>query len=86
MPHAFSMKQIVLRVIFLFVDVGVNFYMLSNHQPFIMGTDYGQSIVFFNATMILIIYIVDLITVGVPRIRTNYVIGEGIADFYRHEH
>ena len=51
-----------------------------------MGTDYSQSIVLFNAAMILIIYIVDLIIVGVRRIRTNYIIGEGITDLYRHEH
>ena len=79
MPHAFSMPQFVLRVLFLLVDVGVNAYILSNQPPFI------QSIVFFNAAMIMIIYIVDLITADVRRIRTNYVIGEGITDLYRHE-
>jgi hypothetical protein len=30
MPHAFSMTQLVLRVLFLLVDVGVNAYILSN--------------------------------------------------------
>jgi hypothetical protein len=86
MPHAFSTTQLVLRVLFLLVDVGVNAYILSNQQPFIMGTNYGQSIVFFNAAMIMIIYIIDLMVTGVRRSRTIYEVGEGITDLYRHEH
>ncbi len=47
-------------------DVFVNTYILSTHQPFTIGTfvigeDYGQSIVFFNAAMIMVIYICEFL-------------------------
>ena len=88
MPHAFSKNQLVFRLLFLLVDIIGNAYILSTHQPFIMGTDYGQSIVLFNAAMIMIIYIVDLILVAVRRFRTKaaYEIGQGITDLYKHKH
>jgi len=91
MPHTFSTTQLVLRFCFLVLDVVINSLILSTHQPFtigsfIIGTDYGQSIVLCNAAMIIIICIADYMMVAVRRIRANYEIGEGITDMYRHEH
>jgi hypothetical protein len=53
------MLQLVFRLLFLMGDVGVNIYVLSTRQPFLMGADYIQSIVLFNAAMMMLIYIVD---------------------------
>ena len=91
MPYAFSITQLVFRIVFLALDVYINSWILSNHQPFAIGTfvigaDYGQSIILCNAAMIIILCIVDFLIVAVRRFRTNYQVGEGITDMYRHEH
>jgi len=84
------LKQFALRVLFLLADVGVNYYILSTHQPFMIGADYGQSIVLFNAAMIVIICSVDFITVEIGgrarKFRSTYEMGRGLTDLYRHEH
>jgi uncharacterized membrane protein len=91
MPHAFSLTQLVFRICFLALDVGINSWILTNHQPFaigtfVIGTDFGQSIILCNAAMIIIICIVDFMIVAVGKFRTNYQVGAGITDMYRHEH
>ncbi len=88
MPHAFSTGQFVFRLFLILVDMFVNYQTLVTHQPFIpaLSMDYVPFIVFFNAGMILFILIVDLITAAWRRLRTNYVVGEGLTDLYRHEH
>jgi uncharacterized membrane protein len=91
MPHAFSIIQLVVRICFLVLDIVINSWIVSHQQPFTIGTftigtDYGQSIILFNAAMIIIICIVDFLIVAVRRFSTNYHIGAGITDMYRHEH
>ncbi len=91
MPHAFSLIQLVFRFCFLALDVGINSWILTNLQPFaigtfVIGTDFGQSIILCNAAMIMIIFIVDFMIVAARRYSTNYHIGAGITDMYRHEH
>ena len=88
MPHAFSTKQLAFRLLFLLADAVVNYYILSTYQTLTLGTshlDYRQFIVVFNVVMIWIIYTVDLIIVAVRRLRTNYVIGQGLTDLHKHE-
>jgi hypothetical protein len=79
------MFQMILRLLFVLGDVCGNIYMLTNHQPFLIGADYGQSIVFFNAAMILIIYVVDYIIVKTQKLRIDLAVGEGLTDLHRHE-
>ena len=91
MPHAFSLIQLVFRICFLAVDVGINSWILTNQKPFaigtfVIGTDFGQSIILCNAAMIIIIYIVDFMIVAARRSSTIYHIGAGITDMYGHEH
>jgi hypothetical protein len=91
MPHAFSPIQLVFRICFLVLDIGINSWILTYHQPFaigtfVIGTDYGQSIILCNAAMIIIICIVDFMIVAARGYSTNYHIGAGITDMYRHEH
>jgi hypothetical protein len=80
MPHAFSGGQFVFRLFLILVDMLVNYLTLLTQH------DYVSFIVFFNAGMILFILILDLTIVAVRRIRTNYVVGEGLTDLYKHEH
>jgi hypothetical protein len=66
MPHVFSKVQLVFRLLFLLVDIFGNISILSTHQTLTLGTlhlDNGQFIIVFNAIMIMIIYIIDLIIV-----------------------
>jgi len=86
MPHALSPVQFVLRGIFILIDVVVNIYTLSTHQSFIISMDYVPFIVLFNAGMILFIRFVDFMITAWRRLRTNYIVGEGITDLYHHEH
>ena len=91
MPHAFSITQLVFKCFFLVLDIYINSWILTNYQPFaigtfVIGTDYGQSIILCNAAMIILICIVDFLVVVVRGFRTNYHIGAGISDMYRHEH
>ena len=72
--------QLVFRLLFLFVDIGGNIYILSTHQVVTLGGvsfDYGQFIVLFNAAMMMIVYIVDFIIVKIQRYRIDIDIGEG---------
>ena len=87
MPYAFSIGQLVFRVILILVDMLVNYQTMVTKQPFFPGVsmDYVWFIVLFNAGMILFILFVDLITVAWRRFRTNYVVGEGITDLHKHE-
>ena len=88
MPHAFSTHQFVFRLLFLLVDAGINFYILLTYQTLTLGTshlDYRQLIVVFNVVMLMIIYTVDFIIVAVRRLRTNYLIGQGLTDLHKHE-
>jgi TRAP-type C4-dicarboxylate transport system permease small subunit len=82
--------QLIIRLIFLLVDIVGNIYMLSTHQPLINVTalplDYVQFIVLFNAAMIMIIYIVDFIIVRTKKALIDLEIGEGLSDLYKHEH
>ena len=75
-PHTFSTTQLVFRCCYLVLDVAINSLILSTHQPltigpFIIGTDYRQSIVICNAAMIIIICIFDFMIVTVRRLRTK---------------
>jgi hypothetical protein len=88
MPHAFSKTQLVFRLLFLLVDIVGNMSILSAHQTLTLGTlhlEYVPFIIVFNAAVIMIIYIVDLIIVAVLRVRTNYAVGQGLTDLHRHE-
>ena len=88
MPHAFSLVQFVFRVIFILFDMLVNYQTLVTKQPFFsaVSTDYVSFIVFFNAGLLLFIFVVDLLIAAWRRFRTNYIVGEGITDLYHHEH
>ncbi len=66
----------ILVFILILVDIGVN---LTQH-------DNVSFIVFFNAGMIILILLIDLISSSVSRFRRNYQLGQGISDIYRHEH
>jgi hypothetical protein len=87
MPYAFSIGQLIFRVILILFDILVNYQTLVTKQAFFPGVsmDYVPFIVLFNAGMLLFIFFVDLITVGWRRIRTNYVVGEGLTDLHKHE-
>ena len=87
MPYAFSIVQLSFRFILILFDMLVNYQTLVTKQPFFPGVsmDYVPFIVFFNAGMLLFIFFVDLITVVWRRMRTNYVVGEGLTDLHRHE-
>ncbi len=84
------LKQFVFRVLLLLADISINAYILSTHQPFLIGTDYGQSLVLFNAAMIVFICSVDFLIVEIGirarRARSNYEMGRALTDLYRHEH
>ncbi len=79
--------QIVIRSIFILFDMFGNFLTLSTHQPFItaLSMDYGLFIVLFNATMLIIICVVDYIIVKWRAYRSNYKVGKGLTDLYQHE-
>jgi len=87
MPHAFSLVELFLRGIFILVDGLVNYQTLVTKQPYFPGVsmDYVWFIVLFNAGMILIICVVDLMITIWRRFRTNYIVGEGITDLHKHE-
>ena len=85
MPHAFSIVELFLRGIFILIDIVGNIYTLSTHQSFIISMDYVPFIVLFNAGMILFICVVDFMITVWRRLRTNYIVGEGITDLHRHE-
>jgi hypothetical protein len=79
------MLNLILRLLFLVGDMVGNMYMLSTRQPFIIGADYSQSIVFFNAAVIVLICIIDFIIVKTQRLRIDLEIGEGLTDLHKHE-
>ncbi len=81
-----KLVQLLFRLLFLVGDMIGNAYILSTHQPFIIGADYGQSIIFFNAALIVIISVIDYIIVRTQRLRMDLAIGEGITDLHKHEH
>ena len=83
------MMQVIFRIFFLLVDVVGNLYILTTQQPLILEAlhlDQIQAIVAFNATMILIIYIVDFIIVKTQRFFIGVSVGEGLTDLHRHVH
>lgn len=88
MSRAFSRIELVWRFIFILFDVYVNNQTLVTKQPFFSGVsmDYVSFIVLFNAGMIFFIFLIDLIDTAMRRIRTNYTVGEGLTDLYKHEH
>ena len=91
MPRAISLVHLVLGICLIVLNVGINSWILTNHQPlaigtFVIGTDYGQSIILCNAGMISFILLIDLINAVVRRWTANYHIGAGITDMYGHEH
>lgn len=85
--RAFSLLELVWRVILILFDILVNYQTLVTKQPFFSGisTDYVSFIVIFNAGIIIFIFVVDLIDAAVRRIRTNYIVGEGLTDLHKHE-
>ncbi len=87
MSRAFSLIELVWRLIFILFDMYVNNQTLVTKQPFFSGVskDYVSFIVIFNAGMIFFIFLIDLIDTALRRIRTNYTVGEGLTDLYKHE-
>lgn len=87
MSRAFSAGQFVFRVFLILVDMGVNYQTLLTHRPIIaaLSMDYVSFIVFFNAGMMLFIFLIDLIGAAWGRLRTNYIVGQGLTDLHRHE-
>jgi hypothetical protein len=73
--------QLVLRLIFLGVDIAINTFLLSSEQSITLGgIDFSNHlcIILFNAGMLLLIYIVDFILVKTQRYRTEIEIVEGL--------
>ncbi len=88
MPHAYSSNQCLLRSLYLLGNVLGNIYLLSTHQVFTLGSTFlnnSQSIVLFNAAMLVIIYIFDFTITAVRRFRTNYIVGQGLTELHKHE-
>jgi hypothetical protein len=80
------MTQLLVRMIFLFLDMIGNVYILTNHLTFSVGTlqlDLASSLVVFNAFMILIVYAVDYVIVKTQELLIDVKIGKG---FTEHEH
>ena len=77
--------QLVLRLIFLAINIGINFVLLKSGEGVTLGSitiDNHTSIILFNAGMLLFVYIVDFIIVKTQRYRTVVAIGENLT----HEH
>ncbi len=91
MSRPFSWLQFVLGICLIVLNVGINSWILTNHQPFaigtfVIGTDWGQSIILCNAGMICFILLVDLINAFGRWWFGNYRVGKGINYMYGHEH
>ena len=88
MTGVFSLVKLALRLIFILVDMFVNYQTLVTKQPFFPGVsmDYVPFIVLFNAGMIFFICFIDMINATLNRYRLSEEIGEGILDLYHHEH
>lgn len=77
------MMQLIFRILFLLVDVIGNIFILSTHQTLSLGDlhlDYVSLIVVFNAVMLLVVYVVDLVIFKVERYLIDIDIGEGFTN------
>ena len=78
-----KMMQLIFRILFLLVDVIGNIFILSTHQTLPLGDlhlDYVALIVVFNAAMLLVVYVVDLVIFKLERYLIDIDIGEGFTN------
>jgi hypothetical protein len=83
------MTQLLMRAIFLLIDMIGNVSILSNHLSFSVGTvqlDFVSSLIVFNALMILIVYVVDFVIVKTQKLLIDIEIGKGFINHEHHEH